>query len=310
MTGTVDNNDSSLVAQTGSDHAQSRIWLVTGSAKGLGHEIVLRALTQGDSVLATARDTRSFDKLADAFPDTLRTFKLDVTDPAASEAAVQAAVAAFGRLDVLVNNAGFGHIVPFEQTEPASFRDQIETNLFGVVHLTRAALPIMRAQRAGYIITISSIGGRLGAPGLSAYQAAKWAVGGFTESVSQEIAPFGVHMISVEPGGMRTDWGALARDGAVEVLPDYEPTVGAFLKGMDKFVGHEVGNPTKIAKVVFDLTRKERLPTHLILGSDALSVFAHGEAVRQKDAADWLNISKSTDFDGVDTVYLKDGRLD
>jgi len=281
-----------------------KTWLVTGSSKGLGRAIVERALNEGDEVLATARNPQDLDDLARAFPDRLETFSLDVTNPEDAAAAVEAALNAFGRLDVLINNAGYGVIAPFEQTEASSFRDQIETNLFGVVNMIRAALPSMRAQRSGHVINISSVGGRVGTAGLSAYQAAKWAVGGLTEVVSREIAPFGVQMISVEPGGMRTLWGATAQGGAMEVLPDYEPTVGAFLKAMTDFIGNEVGDPAKIAKVVFDLTRTEGLPAHLILGSDALRVFADSEKARQEAAEQWMDVSRSTDFDDGDISYL------
>jgi len=285
-------------------------WLVTGSSKGLGRTIVETALKAGDRVLATARDPSTLVDLVDAYPGNLATFGLDVKDPENAKAAVEAAIFVFGRLDVLVNNAGYGLIAPFEQTDETSFRDQIETNLFGVVNVTRAALSSMRVQRSGHIINISSVGGRVGTPGLSAYQAAKWAVSGFTEVVSQELAPFGVHMISVEPGGMRTDWGATAQGQAIELLPEYQPTVGSFLEMMPKFVGNEVGDPAKIAKVVFDLTRKNDLPAHLILGSDALHVFANSDAARQKAAEDWIGVSRSTDFDGGDISYLEGRQFD
>jgi NAD(P)-dependent dehydrogenase (short-subunit alcohol dehydrogenase family) len=260
-----------------------KTWLVTGSSKGLGRAIVERALNEGDMVLATARNPQDLDDLASAFPDRLEVFSLDVTNPEDATAAV---------------------IAPFEQTEASSFRDQIETNLFGVVNMIRAALPSMRARRSGHIINISSVGGRVGTAGLSAYQASKWAVGGLTEVISREIAPFGVEMISVEPGGMRTHWGATAQSGAVELLPDYEPTVGAFLNAMTGFVGNEVGDPAKIAKVVFDLTRSGGLPAHLILGSDALQVFADSEKARQEAAEHWMDVSRSTDFDDGDISYL------
>ncbi len=279
-------------------------WLITGSAKGLGRAIVEHVLAQGDKALATGRELGALDSLAAAYPETLRTFRLDVTDAAQAAAAVEAAIAAFGRLDVLVNNAGYAQIAAFEQTDPASFRDQIETNLFGVVNLTRAVLPAMRGQRDGTIVNISSVGGRVGAPGLGAYQAAKWAVSGFTEAVAQELAPFGVRMIAVEPGGMRTEWGATAQQAPIAVLPDYQPTVGAMLDMMERFVGNEVGDPAKIARVIFDLSRKQALPPHLLLGSDALHVFDKADGARQQAAAEWLAVSRSTDFDASDAAYL------
>ena len=170
----------------------TKTWLITGSAHGLGRSIVEAALAAGDKVGSNPRDTGRLADLAAAHRETMRSFQLDVTDEKAAQAAVDFAVATFGRLDVLVNNAGYAHSAPFEQTTAESFRAQIDTNLYGVVNLTRAALPVMRRQRAGYVINISSVGGRHGTPGLSAYQAAKWAVGGLTEVIAREAAPFGV----------------------------------------------------------------------------------------------------------------------
>ncbi|QNE33306.1 SDR family NAD(P)-dependent oxidoreductase [Sphingomonas sp. NBWT7] len=272
-------------------------WLITGCSRGLGMAMAERVLAEGDLLLATARDTSTLEPLARRFPQTLKRYTLDVTDAQAADDAVSLAVEAFGGLDVLVNNAGYGHIAPFEQVEADDFRAQIEANLFGVVNLTRAVLPIMRSRRAGHIINISSIGGRIGAPGLTAYQSAKWAVSGFTESLSQETGAFGVKVISIEPGGMRTDWGATARGKTFDILADYESTVGAFLARMDDFVGQEVGDPAKIAGVIFDLSRRQDLPQHLILGSDALAVFERGDAARRKAAEEWLPVSRSVDVD-------------
>jgi NAD(P)-dependent dehydrogenase (short-subunit alcohol dehydrogenase family) len=282
----------------------SKIWLVTGSARGLGRSIVEAALAAGHSVLATARDVARLADLQERHGARLRSFALDVTDGAAAQAAVDFAISAFGRLDVLVNNAGFGRFVPFEQMDAADFRAQIDANFYGVVNLTRAALPAMRAQRSGHIINISSVGGRVGTPGLSAYQAAKWAVGGFTEVLAQEVAPFGVKMIAVEPGGMRTDWGLAARGDAPALLPDYEPSVGAILGLLKNYIGKEIGDPEKIARVVADLANHESLPAHLLLGSDALHVFGAADAARRKAAADWASVSASTDFVDVDISFL------
>jgi NAD(P)-dependent dehydrogenase (short-subunit alcohol dehydrogenase family) len=282
----------------------SKIWLVTGSARGLGRSIVEAALAAGHSVLATARDVARLADLQERHGARLRSFALDVTDGAAAQAAVDFAISAFGRLDVLVNNAGFGRFVPFEQMDAADFRAQIDANFYGVVNLTRAALPAMRAQRSGHIINISSVGGRVGTPGLSAYQAAKWAVGGFTEVLAQEVAPFGVKVIAVEPGGMRTDWGLAARGDAPALLPDYEPSVGAILGLLKNYIGKEIGDPEKIARVVVDLANHESLPAHLLLGSDALHVFGAADAARRKAAADWASVSASTDFVDVDISFL------
>jgi len=282
----------------------SKIWLITGAARGLGRSITEAALAAGNSVVATARDVGRLADLESRYPERLRSFALDVTDAAAAQASVDFALQAFGRLDVLVNNAGFGHISPLEQMEAADFRAQIDTNLYGVVNLTRAAIPAMRAQRAGHIINISSVGGRVGMPGLSAYQAAKWAVGGFTEALVQELAPFGVKIIAVEPGGMRTDWGYTAMADAPALLPDYEPSVGAVLGMLKAYAGTAIGDPRKVADVIVDLAGRDTLPAHLILGSDALHVFAQAEAARSKAAIEWTPVSISTDIEGVDLSIL------
>lgn len=281
-----------------------KIWLITGSARGLGRDITEAALAAGDSVVATARDIGRLADLESRHPGQLHSFALDVTDASAARAAVDFAVETFGRLDVLVNNAGFGHISPFEQTEEADFRAQIDTNLYGVVNLTRAAIPAMRSQRSGHIINISSVGGRVGTAGLSAYQAAKWAVGGFTEVLALELAPFGVKIIAIEPGGMRTDWGTTAMANAPALLPDYEPSVGAILGMLKAYAGNAIGDPKKVAGVVVDLTTHDTLPVHLILGSDALHVFGQAEAARQQAAKEWAPVSTSIDIAGVDLSFL------
>lgn len=283
----------------------TKTWLITGSARGLGRSITEAALAAGNNVVATARDPGRLADLQARYPDTLLTFALDVTDAAAAQAAVERATETFGSLDVLVNNAGYGHVSPFEQASPEDFKAQIDTNFYGVVNLVRAAIPVMRHQRSGHIINISSVGGRVTMPGLSAYQAAKWAVGGFTGSVAKEVAPFGVKLVSVEPGGMRTDWAFVARGSIPDLLPDYEPSVGASVGLLKDYAGHEIGDPEKIAKIILDLAERETLPDHLILGSDALHVFARAEAVRQKQAAEWAAVSTSSDYDGTDLVALQ-----
>jgi len=283
----------------------TKTWLITGASRGLGRALTEAALVAGDNVVATARDPGRLADLEARYPDTLLSFALDVTDMAAANVAVTVTVDTFGRLDVLVNNAGYGHAVAFEQTTEDSFRAQIETNFYGVVNLTRAALPAMRTQRGGQIINISSVGGRTGTPGLSAYQSAKWAVGGFTEVIAKEVAPLGISIVSVEPGGMRTGWGEIARGNAPAVMPDYQPSVGAVLDLLRTYVGNEIGDPEKIAQIVLDLSRRETLPAHLVLGSDALFVLAQAEAQRQREAAEWADVSRSSDFAGTDLAALQ-----
>ena len=208
----------------------NKVWLVTGSASGLGRNIAEAVLGSGDRLVATARDPKRLDDLIKTFGERVRAVPLDVADENAAKAAVQAAIDVFGRLDVVVNNAGFGDISPFEQLSAERFKAVIDTNFYGVVNVTRAAVPHMRKQRSGCILQISSVGGRLTRPGSTPYHAAKWAVGGFTDSLAQELSPFGVTVCALEPGGMRTNWGARANQDTPELLPEYEPSVGAIAK--------------------------------------------------------------------------------
>jgi len=273
----------------------SKVWLVTGSASGLGRNIAEAVLAAGERLVATARDPRRLEGLAKKYGDQVRTAPLDVADEEAAYSAVQVAVDAFGRLDVVVNNAGYGDIAPFEQLSPQRFKALIDTNFCGVVYMTRAALPIMRKQKSGCILQISSVGGRLARPGSAGYHAAKWAVGGFTESIAKEVAPFGVKVCALEPGGMRTNWGGRANENTPDLLPDYEPSVGTIVSALKSYWGQETSDPVKVAQVVLRLADSDSLPAYLLLGSDAVEFASQAEATRAADAKHWREVSVSTD---------------
>jgi NAD(P)-dependent dehydrogenase (short-subunit alcohol dehydrogenase family) len=194
-----------------------------------------------------------------------------------------------------VNNAGFGDVAPFEQLSSERFKAVIDTNFYGVVNVTRAAIPVMRKQKSGHILQISSVGGRLALPGSTPYHAAKWAVGGFTEALAQEVAPFGVKVCALEPGGMRTNWGTRAHQDTPELIPDYEPSVGALVKALHSLWGQENSDPVKVAQVILRLAASDRLPAHLLIGSDAVRYAGEAEAARAADAGKWREISVSTD---------------
>src|SRR6267154_1285247 len=274
-----------------------KVWLVTGSANGLVRNIAEAVLESGDRLVATARDPGRLDDLVRKFGERVRTAPLDVTDESAAQAAVQVATDTFGRLDVVVNNAGFGDIAPFEQLSAERFKAVIDTNFYGVVNVTRAAVPHMRKQRSGCILQISSVGGRLTRPGSTPYHAAKWAVGGFTESLAQEVAPVGVKVCALEPGGMRTNWGARANKDTPDLLPDYEPSVGAAIEALKSYWGHETSDPVKVAQVILRLAASDCLPAHLLIGSDAVQHAGQAEAARAADAERWREVSVSTDAD-------------
>jgi NAD(P)-dependent dehydrogenase (short-subunit alcohol dehydrogenase family) len=184
----------------------TKTWFITGTSRGFGREWAIAALERGDNVAATARDTSTLDDLVQTYGERLLPIALDVTDRDADFAAVQQAHDRFGRLDVVINNAGYGHFGFVEELSEADVRDQLETNFFGALWVTQAALPIMREQGSGHIIQVSSIGGISAFPIVGAYHASKWALEGLSQSLAQEVAPFGIHVTLIEPGGFSTDW--------------------------------------------------------------------------------------------------------
>jgi NAD(P)-dependent dehydrogenase (short-subunit alcohol dehydrogenase family) len=275
----------------------SKTWLVTGSSRGFGRALSTAALEAGDTVLATARDPERLADLADRFGDRVRTMALDVTDPAAAARAVQAAVDTFGRLDVVANNAGHADSASIEQTTEESFRAQLETNLFGVIRVTQAALPVFRRQRSGHFLQFSSVGGRVGGtPGLAAYQAARFGVEGFSEVLHAEVAPLGIKVTIVEPGAFRTDWGGASMRLA-DVHPDYEATVGRVHDYRRQAEGRQPGDPARAARVLLDVVAAEEPPLRLLLGSDAVQLAEQSSRSRAREAAVWAVVSRSTDFD-------------
>jgi NAD(P)-dependent dehydrogenase (short-subunit alcohol dehydrogenase family) len=273
-----------------------------GKRKRVGGDIAEAALAAGDSVVAGARRTEELAPLVAQYGERVKPVKLEVGDEAAAKAAVQLAVDTFGRLDVLVNNAGYGQFAPFEQMSSEDFQAIVDTCFYGVVYTTRAALPVMRKQKSGHIFQVSSVGGRLGVPGNTAYHAAKWAVGGFSDSLAMEVAPFGVKVCTLEPGGIRTNWARRAVQNAPDLLPDYEASVGSFLKILRGLEGRWESDPRKIADVILQLANSDEVPVRLILGVDAEQRVQQAEAARTSEAEKWRHLTVSTVFE--------DGRFD
>jgi NAD(P)-dependent dehydrogenase (short-subunit alcohol dehydrogenase family) len=273
-----------------------RTWLVTGSSRGLGRALVQAIADDGDNVVATARNPEQLDDLVAGYGGRVRTYALDVTDPQAARAAVDFAVREFGRLDVVVNNAGYANSAAIEEMAEDDFRAQLDTNLYGVVHVTRAALPVLRGQRAGVFVQVSSIGGRVGgSPGMGAYQAAKFAVEGFSEVLANEVEPLGIKVIIVEPGAFRTDWqGASMRRH--EVGADYQDTVGRLHRYRDESDGAQQGDPARAAAAILAVVAEAKPPRRLLLGSDALSSALASGAERNAEAEQWAELSRSTDY--------------
>src|SRR6202048_4838445 len=223
----------------------SKVWLITGSGNGLGRGVEA-ALAVGDHVVAGARRTEELAPLVAQYGARVKPVTLEVREEAAAKAAVQIAVDTFGRLDVLVNNAGYRPCAPFEQMSAEDFQAVVDTCFYGVVYTTRAAVPVMRKQKSGHIFQVSSVGGRIAVPGNTPYHAAKWAVGGFSDSLAMEVAPFGVKICTLEPGGIRPNWARRARQNAPDLLPEYEPAIGPLLKVLQSIQGREESDPRQM----------------------------------------------------------------
>lgn len=280
-----------------------KTWLITGTSRGFGWELAQAVLDSGDALLATARRPDQLDELVRKHGDRVRTFALDVTDAAAAHAAVEVAVHEFGSLDVVVNNAGYGNSAPIEDFPDDDFRAEIETNLFGVVNVTKAALPVMRTQRSGHIIQFSSIGGRVGGtPGLGAYQTAKWGVEGFSEVLANEVKPLGIKVTIIEPGGFRTDWAG----SSMRILPvreDYDQTVGAMNRYRQSTAPSWPGDPARAARIIVDIARLDDPPLRLLLGASAVESAEKASRARAAEAEKWADVSRSADF-GADAALV------
>jgi NAD(P)-dependent dehydrogenase (short-subunit alcohol dehydrogenase family) len=275
----------------------SKVWLITGSSRGLGRAFAEAALEAGENVAVTARNVASLADLKQRFGKQVLPLVLDVTNEPQALNAVKSTIETFGKLDVLVNNAGYGNVAPIEDTSIEEFRAQIETNLFGVIILTKAVLPHFRQQRSGHFIQVTSIAGRLGPTGRAPYAAAKWGVEGFSETLAKEVAPFGVRVTIVEPGGFRTDFAGVStslREGRTE----YDATVGATARFQREYNGKQPGDPAKAALVVLRLASDENPPLRIVLGSDAYNAAEKNDLARIEMTKKWKDLSISTDYRG------------
>ncbi|WP_037144104.1 SDR family NAD(P)-dependent oxidoreductase [Rhodococcoides fascians] len=239
----------------------SKVWFVTGSSKGFGREFVLAALERGDKVAATARNVGSLADLVEKYGDAVLPIELDVTDREQAFAAVTAAHEAFGRLDVVINNAGYGLFGTVEEITEQQLRDQLETNLFGVFHVTQAVVPILREQQWGHIIQISTIGGVAAFPTMGGYHASKWALEGLTESLAQEVAGFGIKVTLVEPGGFDTDW-----NGASAVVADAQPQYAGLHEAMAQAAGAPSPKPVGFGSAILKVVDADEAPKRVFFG--------------------------------------------
>jgi NAD(P)-dependent dehydrogenase (short-subunit alcohol dehydrogenase family) len=268
-------------------------FFLTGSSRGLGRAIAEAVLDAGHNLVATARRPETLGELVERYGDRVLPVALDVASYEAAQTAVAAGIERFGRLDVVVNNAGYANLAAIEDITIEDFRRQLDTNLLGVVNVTKAVLPQLREQGSGQIIQVSSIGGRLATAGLGAYQSAKWAVGGFSEVLQKEVAPLGIAVTVLEPGGMQTDWAG----SSMEVPPisaPYESTVGA-MAAIHNAETIALGDPAKVAQVVLEVAAMDEPPLRLILGSEAYAYATAAARARAESDERWRELSVSTD---------------
>jgi NAD(P)-dependent dehydrogenase (short-subunit alcohol dehydrogenase family) len=271
-----------------------KVWMITGASRGLGAEIAKAALAAGDKVIATARKVTALDYLGN--DSNGFSVALDVTDEAQAKKAVDAGVKQFGRIDVLVNNAGYGLLGSVEESSAQEIENIYRTNVFGLLNVTRAVLPYMREQMSGHIINISSIGGYSSYPGWGVYSSTKFAVEGITESLHGELAPLGIHATVVEPGFFRTDFldsSSLVK--TANVISGYADTVGEMRNLMEGHNHHQPGNPSKLAQAVLQLVRSVEPPLRLPLGTDTLKRIADKNAFVEKETEAWRLVAASTD---------------
>lgn len=272
------------------------VWFVTGCSTGFGRELAKLLLESGYRVVVTARDAAKVADLTDAFGDAALPLSLDVDQPAQIAAATKAALDRFGRIDVLVNNAGYGYLAAVEEGEDADIRALFETNVFGLAALCRAVLPILRAQKSGAIVNISSQGGVVGFPGVGYYNASKFAVEGLSEALAQEVAPFGVKVLIVEPGPFRTDWAGRSLRVPKNPIEAYRETAVARRDAIQNYSGAQPGDPARAAKAIIAAVESPQAPLHLVLGGVGYNtVLAKLDAFRAEVLAN-KDISFAADF--------------
>lgn len=266
----------------------SKVWFITGAGRGFGREFAKNALDRGDRVAATVRDAAAISDLVEQYGDNVLALTLDVTDEAAVRRAVDEAVARFGRLDVVVNNAGYGLFGAVEEISTQQLRDQIEVNLFGVFHVTQAVLPVLRAQGSGHIIQISTIGGIGAFPSLGGYHASKWALEGLTESLAQEVAGFGIKVTLIEPGAFGTDW---AGSSAVHATP--QPQYEGLREAMAANSGTAiVGDPVAAGRAILKIVDAEEPPLRVLFGTQPTQIapYLYQQRLDTWKQWEWLSI--------------------
>lgn len=273
----------------------NKVWFVTGASRGLGAEIVRAALARGHRVAATARDAEAVRKAYPEAPENLLALTADVTDPGQLQAAADETVRRFGRIDVVVNNAGYGLVGAVEEVSDAAARALFDVNVFGVLNTLKATLPVLRAQRSGHVLNISSVGGFATAPAVGLYGATKFALEGISEALHGELAPLGVRVTIVEPGGFRTDFlNAASLQVEPATIADYEAGAGPVRQSMGSNDGKQAGDPVKAASAIIDVTETAEPPLRLQLGADAIARIEAKLDLVRRELEQWKHVALST----------------
>lgn len=279
-----------------SDTNTSRVWFITGSSTGFGRVLAEILLKRGERVAVTARNPDQIQDLVSGYKDTGLALALDVTQPQQIAAAVAGAEKFFGRVDVLVNNAGYGYLASVEEGEDAEVRAMFETNLFGLLAVTKAVLPGMRARRTGHIVNISSIGGLVANPSTGYYSATKFALEALSESLAKEVEPLGIRVTAIEPGPFRTDWAGRSLKVAKASIPDYVDTADSRSRQIAERSGKQPGDPVRASEAIIAIVEADQPPRNLFLGKIAVDMAREKLAYLSKSIEQWQALSLGTDF--------------
>lgn len=276
-----------------------KVWLITGSSTGLGRALAQAVLERGYHLVATARQPEQLKELSDHYPDRVTTIALDVTNPQSIQQAVEAALNAYNRIDVLVNNAGYGTLGAIEEVSDDHIKRQFDTNLFGALNLTRAVLPTMREQRSGHILNISSVGGVASAAGIGIYSATKFALEGISEALAQEVKPLGIKVTIIEPGAFRTDFRGRSLVVPAHTISDYAETSHKTLQRTQANNGNQPGDPNKAAAAIIQVVESENPPLRLALGEDSVNIITQKLESMKAELEAWKDVSMNTAFEEV-----------
>ncbi|ASU36213.1 oxidoreductase [Mucilaginibacter xinganensis] len=275
---------------------KNKVWFITGCSTGFGRELAKEVLKAGYRAVVTSRKISDVEDLIRDYPDNAIALTLDVTKEAEIKAAVAEAIRHFGEIDVLVNNAGIGYFGAIEESEEDEVRRMFEINFWGLAHVTNAVLPVMRKQRSGHILNVASIGGLVGFPAVGFYNATKFAVDGYSDALSKELAPLGIRVTVICPSGFRTDWAGRSANNSKIIIDDYKATAAANKDNIRGYSGKQPGDPERAAKAIVKAVESKNPPLHLLLGKAALKGARNKLEVLKKDFDAWADVTEGADF--------------